>query len=31
MSYDLIGDIHGCADTLHALLVKLDYKGQDGV
>lgn len=31
MSYDLIGDIHGCADTLRPLLVKLDYKEQDGV
>jgi len=31
MSYDLIGDIHGCSDTLRVLLVKLDYEEQDGV
>ena len=29
--YDIIGDIHGCADTLRALLTKLDYEKRDGV
>jgi len=29
--YDIIGDIHGHADKLHALLDKLDYKKTDGV
>jgi hypothetical protein len=31
MSYDLIGDIHGCADTLRALLDELGYKRRQGV
>ena len=31
MSYDLIGDIHGCADTLEALLQALDYTERHGV
>jgi hypothetical protein len=31
MGYDIIGDIHGCADTLRALLSKLDYEEHDGV
>lgn len=31
MSYDLIGDIHGCADTLRALLEKLGYVERHGV
>lgn len=31
MSYDLIGDIHGCADTLGALLNKLGYAERHGV
>jgi len=26
MKYDIIGDIHGCYDTLAALLDKLDYE-----
>ncbi len=29
--YDLIGDIHGHADTLHALLAKLGYVERDGI
>jgi hypothetical protein len=29
--YDIIGDIHGHADTLRALLEKLGYEKQDGV
>ena len=29
--YDIIGDNHGHADKLHALLNKLDYKNIDGV
>lgn len=29
--YDLIGDIHGCAMTLRALLEKLDYQKVNGV
>ena len=28
--YDLVGDIHGCAETLSRLLHKLDYRFQDG-
>lgn len=28
--YDIIGDIHGCADLLAALLVRLGYREQDG-
>ena len=31
MSYDLIGDIHGCADTLRLLLTGLGYKEKQGV
>ena len=31
MSYDLIGDIHGCATTLAALLDKLGYTARHGV
>lgn len=31
MSYDLIGDIHGQADKLHALLQTLDYRCEAGV
>ena len=30
MSYDLIGDIHGHAETLEALLLKLEYEKRDG-
>ncbi|WP_297528251.1 metallophosphoesterase [Thiohalobacter sp.] len=29
--YDLIGDIHGCAETLAALLERLGYPQRDGV
>ena len=29
--YDVIGDVHGCAKTLAALLCKLGYREQDGV
>ena len=29
--YDLVGDIHGHADTLHRLLHKLDYAEVEGV
>jgi hypothetical protein len=29
--YDLIGDIHGCATELKALLTKMDYEEIDGV
>ncbi len=29
--FDLIGDIHGCADTLQAMLDKLGYRQQDGI
>ena len=29
--YDLIGDVHGCADSLKLLLQKLDYVKRDGV
>lgn len=28
--YDIIADIHGCADKLEALLDKLDYRYEDG-
>jgi hypothetical protein len=28
--YDIVGDIHGCADLLAALLVRLGYREQDG-
>lgn len=31
MSYDIIGDIHGCAGTLVALLEKLGYQERGGV
>lgn len=31
MSYDLIGDIHGHADELEALLTKMGYRHQGGV
>jgi len=31
MAYDLIGDLHGCCDSLAALLKRLGYTGQDGV
>lgn len=31
MNYDIIGDIHGQADKLHALLQKLDYAQHNGV
>ena len=31
VSYDLIGDIHGCADTLKALLAALSYSRRHGV
>ena len=31
MRYDIIGDIHGCGQTLNALLRKLDYTEQEGV
>lgn len=30
-SYDLIGDIHGCADTLMHLLERLGYRRQGGI
>lgn len=29
--YDIIGDVHGCADTLKRLLTKLDYSKKSGV
>jgi hypothetical protein len=29
--YDIIGDIHGCADTLELLLAKLGYMQINGV
>jgi hypothetical protein len=29
--YDIIGDVHGCADKLEGLLQKLGYKQKDGV
>src|SRR5438045_6139783 len=29
--YDLIGDIHGHAEALRALLFKMDYRERDGV
>jgi len=31
MDYDIIGDIHGYADKLEALLSKLGYRGTGGV
>lgn len=31
MSYDLVGDIHGCADTLRALLKALGYTKRHGI
>jgi hypothetical protein len=31
MFYDLIGDLHGHADELEALLVKMDYKEKGGI
>src|SRR5680860_266550 len=30
-AYDIIGDIHGCSDTLMALLDQLDYAPRNGV
>lgn len=30
MSYDIIGDVHGCADELDALLAHLGYEVRDG-
>jgi hypothetical protein len=30
MDYDIIGDIHGQADKLHALLARLGYRERDG-
>ena len=30
MAYDIIGDIHGQADKLHALLGKLGYRYRQG-
>jgi hypothetical protein len=30
MIYDIIGDIHGHADKLEGLLIKLDYEMKDG-
>ena len=30
MAYDIIGDIHGQADELHALLVHMGYEDRDG-
>jgi hypothetical protein len=29
--YDLVGDVHGHADTLHRLLRKLDYTEIEGI
>ncbi len=29
--YDIIGDVHGCADKLEGLLLKLRYEKRDGV
>jgi hypothetical protein len=29
--YDIIGDVHGCADKLEGLLIKLGYEKSDGV
>ena len=29
--YDIIGDVHGCANTLEKLLQKMDYERRDGV
>lgn len=29
--FDIIGDVHGCADKLDSLLAKLGYQSQDGV
>jgi len=29
--YDIVGDVHGCADALKALLLKLNYHEEDGV
>lgn len=31
MIYDIIGDIHGCADKLEDLLLKLKYRMRDGI
>ena len=30
MNYDIIGDIHGCADSLDLLLNQLGYKAVNG-
>lgn len=31
MSYDIIGDIHGCSQSLEALLSRLEYKRMDSI
>lgn len=31
MNYDVIGDMHGCADKLEALLAHLGYRCEDGI
>jgi len=30
IGYDIIGDVHGCADLLEGLLDELGYQEQDG-